>query len=242
MRNLSIILVKPQMGENIGATARIMKNFGFSDLRLVSPRDGWPNEKAHEMSANADSIIENARIFTSLEDATSDLNILFATAAKSRDMAKDVISPERAAEIISGQGGASLKAGMVFGRESSGLDNEEISHCNYQISIPVSKEYDSLNLAQAVCVICYELFKCQGTAWEKKLSGEIATAFEKPAERGDINEMIKFLDNELTRKNFFQVSDKKPGMMVNIRNIFTRHFYTEQEVRTLRGIFNALRK
>ncbi len=231
MNNISIILIKPQMGENIGATARAMKNFGLRDLRIVSPRDGWPNEKAHEMSAHASDIIESARIFNSIEEATADLNILFATASKPRDMVKEVITPSQASALIP----STAKAGFIFGKESSGLDNYDISHCNYLISIPVSPEYDSLNLAQAVCVIGYELFK--GT--DEKKNMDISPPL---SERKDINELINFLDRELTTKNFFQTPSKKPGMLINIRNIFTRHFYTEQEVRTLRGIFNALRK
>jgi tRNA/rRNA methyltransferase len=231
LNSISIILVKPQMGENIGSAARIMKNFGISDLRLVSPRDGWPNPKAHEMSAHADDIIESAKVFNSTADAVADLGMVFATASKARDMAKPVITPEQATSLLK-----DTKIGFLFGRESSGLNNEDISFANHLISIPVSAEYNSLNLAQAVCVICYEVFK----------SLTIAPALPKETEqlssRKDISEMLNFLDRELTDKNFFQVPEKKPGMMINIRNIFTRNFYTEQEIRTLRGIFNALKK
>ncbi len=219
------------MGENIGAAARALKNFGISDLRLVSPRDGWPNQKAHDMAANASDIIENAKIFNSVAEAVVDLNCLFATASRARDITKEIITPERAAELARG------KIGIIFGRESSGLDNDDISYCNYHISIPVSEAYDSMNLAQAVCVICYEFYK-QSFAGKIKDQNDNANL----AERNDINEMVKFLENELEGKNFFQVKEKKPGMMINIRNIFTKHFYTEQEVRTLRGIFNALKK
>jgi tRNA/rRNA methyltransferase len=288
LKDISIILVQPQMGENIGATARVMKNFGFSDLRIISPRDGWPNAKAHEMSANADDIIEGAKLFDSIESAVADINILFATASKPRDMLKEVITPEEAANIIyqcaqpltviPAQAGIQsfsnsdsekldsrwslprtilrgwndtnpLKIGFLFGKESSGLDNEDVSHCNYLISIPVAPEYDSLNLSQAVCVVCYEVYKLSGLCHSErseeshlKVRSNAPAQDDNLAERKDLNEMIKFLDKELTEKNFFQTPDKKPGMMNNIRNIFTRHFYTEQEVRTLRGIFNALKK
>jgi tRNA/rRNA methyltransferase len=235
LNNITIILVKTQMGENIGAAARIMKNFGIHDLRIISPRDGWPSPKAHEMSAHADDIIENAKLFDDIEDAVADLNVVFATASKPRDMAKQVITPEKAANIADTYNN---KIGIIFGKESSGLENEDISHANYLISIPVSKNYDSLNIAQAVCVVCYEMFKL----------GTISPVSELPdssipiPERKDINDMVNFLDKELSDRNFFQVPEKKPGMLINIRNIFTRHFYTEQEVRTLRGIFNALKK
>jgi tRNA/rRNA methyltransferase len=257
------------MGENIGATARAMKNFGLSDLRIVSPRDGWPNAKAHEMSAQADDIIENAKIFNDTESAIADLNLLFATASKSRDMAKQVITPSDMADIINslpdnvilsdhlGAEGShlkkdpsatlgmtcGLKIGILFGQESSGLDNEDISHCNYLISIPVSPEYDSLNLAQAVCIIGYELFKLKGlTSQLTEKNKELSPENYNLSPRKDINEMLNFIETEITAKNLFQTPEKKPGMLINIRNIFSRHFYTEQEVRTLRGIFNALKK
>ncbi len=231
LNNISIILVRPQMGENIGATARAMKNFGLRGLRIVSPRDGWPNQKAHDMAAQAADIIESAQIFESVEAAVADLNMVFATASKSRDMAKEVITPQQAATLASP---LTSKTGILFGRESSGLDNDAISFAHRHISIPVSADYDSMNLSQAVCVVCYELFKA-GNNPQPQPAEPLST-------RKDINEMVNFLERELSEKNFFQVAEKKPGMMINIRNIFTRHFYTEQEVRTLRGIFNALRK
>jgi tRNA/rRNA methyltransferase len=237
MKNISIILVKPQMGENIGATARIMKNFGIQDLRIVSPRDGWPNKKAQDMSANASDIIEKAIIYNELESAIADINLLFATASKSRDMEKPVITPEFAANLYN----PNLKMGFIFGKESSGLENSDISMCNHLISIPVSPEYDSLNLAQAVCVICYELFK-EYNKQNSSNSNLNTNSLDEISSREDINQMINFLERELTDKNFFQVANKKQGMMINIRNIFTKHFYTKQEIRTLRGIFSALKK
>jgi tRNA/rRNA methyltransferase len=233
MNNISIILIKPQMGENIGATARAMKNFGISDLRIVSPRDGWPNQKANDMAANAEDIILSAKIFDTTEDALKGLNLVFATASKTRDLNKQVVDATGMVEVI--HKNSASKIGIIFGKESSGLDNEDISHANYHVCITASKEYDSLNLAQAVNILCYEIFK-------SNLSPALISKNNDLAERKDINEMIKFLDEELTAKNFFQVPEKKHGMMINIRNIFTNNIYTEQEVRTLRGIFNALRK
>lgn len=250
MENISIILIKPQMGENIGAAARVMKNFGLSDLRVVSPRDGWPNTKAIEMAVHAWDIIQNAKVYNSTEEAVADLNLVYATAAKSRDMEKDIITPEQAAQNI-----PAGKVGIMFGRESSGLDNEDMSHATAHISIPVSSAYDSLNLAQAICVVCYELFKhrhCEKRSDEAIQKLNIKTGSPRPkglamtaenlTERKDINELVNFLDRELTEKNFFSVPEKKPGMMVNIRNIFTKNRYTEQEIRTLRGIFSILKR
>jgi len=234
MKNISIILVKPQMGENIGATARVMKNFGITDLRIIAPRDGWPNERATAMSAHAGDIVAKAKIFETIADAVADMNMVFATAAKSRDMEKPLITPEQAADISFRQQPA--KVGFMFGRESSGLDNNDISYANYHVSIPVSAEYTSLNLAQAVCVMCYEMFK------KYPEQGSRTEVLEPLSARKDIHEMLSFMERELDNKGFFQVAEKKAGMMINIRNIFTRGNYTEQEVRTLRGIFNAMLK
>lgn len=250
MNNIAIILVKPQMGENIGSTARVMKNFGFSDLRIINPRGGWPNAKAHEMSAHADDIIESAKIYENMDDAVADFNTLFATAANIRDMVKPVISPETAAnEIKKISKNKKSKIGILFGKESSGLDNDSISRCNYMVSIPVSNKYDSLNIAQAACVICYEIFKhlednSQKYNSDKLPLPEISKDILKSemATRHDIEKMLDFIEVELDRANFFQVAEKKPAMMINIRNIFSRHHYTGQEIRTLRGIFNALKK
>src|SRR5262249_51708592 len=148
----AIILVRPQMGENIGAAARIMLNFGFTDLRLVAPRDGWPNEQAIKMSSGATEKI-NLQVFENFEDAISDLNFLYATTARQRDMNKEVVTP---AEIS-----PTAKTGIVFGPERTGLENSEISLCDKLVAIPVNPDFASLNLAQSVAVICYQLNNLQ---------------------------------------------------------------------------------
>lgn len=222
MSELFIILHSPQMGENIGAAARAMLNFGCKNLRIISPRDGWPNAKAIEMSAGAKSVIENAEIFPDTASAIADLQTVYATTARTRDMNKPVISP---AEIA-----LSGKVGVMFGAERTGLENKDISMADKIISIPVSDEYQSLNLAQSVGIICYELF---ARTHETKQKNELAT-------KQEFESMLEHLDAELTERDFFQVPEKKPNMMINIRNMLLRADFTGQEVRTMRGIIRCL--
>ena len=213
--------MRPQMGENIGAAARVMLNFGLTDLRLVAPRDGWPNPKAVEMSANAFDQVKT-KIFENFEDAVADLDFLYATTARNRDMLKEVVTPEK----ISVQG----KTGIVFGAERTGLENYEISFCDKLVSIPVSKDFTSLNLAQSVAVIAYEIGKYK---LPEKLKEDLAT-------KQELTGLFSHLEDELTARNFFLVPEKKAGMMINIRNLFSRAELTGQEVRTLRGIIRSL--
>lgn len=224
----SIILVEPQMGENIGAAARAMFNFGFTDLRIVAPRDGWKGtvtyDKAHEMSAKADFIIEKATVFDSLENAIADLNTIYAATARPREMTKPVITP---AQIeIAG------KTGILFGRENNGLTNAEVNLANKIITIPVSDKYSSINIAMSVGIICYEIF--QITNHQTPITNlELAT-------RDDIAGFIKHTEDELDKAGFFTIPQKKPGMMANFANIFTRNNLTVQEVKTLRGVIRSI--
>lgn len=221
----AIILVEPQMGENIGAAARVMYNFGFDDLRIVNPRDGWLGsqvyEKAHEMSAHADWVIEKAKLYPTAQEAIADLEIVYAASARQRDMTKEVITPKE----IELKG----KTGFMFGRESNGLTNEQIMLANKIITIPVNPEYSSINIAMSVGIICYE-------ASQQKLQ---KPEFEM-ATKADIDALIKHFEDELDKTDFFSVPRKKPGMMQNFANIFTRGNLTAQEVRTLRGVIKAL--
>ena len=213
------------MGENIGAAARIMYNFGFDDLRIVNPRDGWHGTnvfaKAHEMSAHADWIIEKAKLFDSTEAAIADLEYVYAASARPRDMTKEVIAP-REIELKG-------KTGFMFGRESNGLTNEQIMLANKIITIPVNPEYSSINIAMSVGIICYE---ASGQKLQKP-EFEMAT-------KADIDSLIKHVETELDKTDFFSVPRKKPGMMLNFSNIFTRMSLTAQEVRTLRGVIRAI--
>lgn len=232
LNNISIILVKPQMGENIGAAARIMHNFGLSELRLVSPRDGWPNEKATSMASGAGEIITAAKIFDTFEEATADLTMLYATTARERDMNKPAVTPRE----MSNELDATMKIGIVFGPERSGLENFEVTHCNKILYIPVNPEYKSLNIAQAVAVICYEI--SQSPAF--KIAERPDAQLEK-ATKADYNSLYDYLENALDESHFFQVPEKKPKMMDNIRNIFARLDLSDQEMRTLRGVLKAIK-
>ncbi len=217
----AIILVKPQMGENIGAAARAMANFGLSDLRLVAPRDGWPNRKALEMAASASVLVENAKIFKTLEEAIADLEFLYATTARNREVDKKTIT--------SRQIKLHKNTGFVFGAERTGLTNEELSLCDEIISIAVDEKFKSINLAQSVAIICYEVSSLQGTSDNRKL-----------ATKEEIISMFTHLETELGQRGFFQEPNKKPGMIANIRAMLIRAAFSSQEVRTMRGIIKSL--
>lgn len=221
----AIILVEPQMGENIGAAARVMHNFGLEDLRVVNPRDGWQGsqvyDKAHEMSAHADWIIEKAKIFPTVEEAVADIEYLYAATVRPREMTKEVITPHE----IKLHG----KTGFMFGKESSGLTNQQVGLANKIITIPVNPEYSSINISMSVGIICYEIF-----------GGELQKPEFEMATKADIDALIKHFEDELDKTDFFSVPRKKPGMMLNFSNIFTRGSLTVQEVRTLRGVIRAL--
>lgn len=218
----AIILVRPQMGENIGAAARAMKNFGFDDLRLVSPRDPWPNPKAEMLSCDGIDIIKNTKIFNSLTDACFDINYLYATSARKRSMNKNVtVSRElRLRENI----------GIIFGPENSGLSNHEISLADEIVTIDTSN-LKSLNLAQAVLVVCYDLFM----NIDKK--SEIENLAQNLCSKKQLGQFLDMLFKKLDDRNFYKVEEKKPIMQNNIANIFTRiPNLSENELQTLYGI------
>ncbi|MDX1950056.1 MAG: RNA methyltransferase [Rickettsiales bacterium] len=237
LNNIYIILSKPQMGENIGSVARIMKNFGCVNLRIIAPRDGWPNEKAYEMSAHAKDIINNAEIFENLEEAISDISYLAATASVKRFISKEIINPEEAGKIITKKIN-NYKCGILFGRESSGLSNEEISACNQMVTIKTSDLYPSLNIAQACCVMLYEIFK-NNSKVKKIINNNSKNLI---ANKSEYLSLVNFLEAQLERKNFFQVKEKKKNMMINIKNMFTKNNFTDQEIKTLKGIFALINK
>ncbi|MCE3233250.1 MAG: rRNA methyltransferase [Rickettsiaceae bacterium] len=224
------------MGENIGAAARVMLNFGITDLRLVNPRDGWPNPKAEDMAKSAKQVIDNAQVFLSLADAAHDIQRLYATTARPRDMVKTVVTPRKCAEEIHKNEQIGEKCAIMFGPEQSGLDNEDIAMADAIVTIPVSPLYTSLNLAQAVSLLCYEHFTfSDATSPEKLELGKYGLASKL-----EITKMLEHLELELDNTHFFKAEDKRPGMVKNIRNMFIRANLTEQDVRTLRGIIKSL--
>lgn len=224
-----IILSHPQMGENIGSVARVMSNFGLTELRIINPRDGWPNPKAYELAANGSFILDEAKLFSSLERAIADLNVLYGTASISRFMVKPTVTPKQA--VGNGYQHQS-NTGFLFGCERSGLSNEELVICDAVIKIPTSEINSSLNIAQAVAIIGYEYF----TAICPK-SSEVV---EQPAKKEEINILFKYLEQELEANSFFKSPKMQPTMMRNIKNLFIRTKLTEQDVKTLFGIFRTL--
>ncbi len=242
-----IVLVEPQLGENIGTAARAMANFGLSELRLVAPTNGWPNDHAIKAASGADIILEQAKLFDTLEEAVADLNFIVATTARKRDMVKPVLTPQTAASEISKHIDCGEKVGILFGRERFGLTNDQASLANALIIAPVNPNFASLNLAQAVLLIGYEWFKLQSTGSLGRTTKEETAAREglgvrgsRQANRAELAGFFERLEHELDKGGFLHPVEKRPSMIRNIRNIFTRSTLTEQEVRTLHGILSSL--
>jgi tRNA/rRNA methyltransferase len=230
-----VVLVEPQMGENIGAAARAMANFGLSRLRLVKPVQGWPNERATVMAAGADRVLEAAELYDSLEAAIGDCSFVVATTARVHDQAKPVISAEQAAAEMAPRIAQGETAALVFGRERYGLENHEVGQADRILTLPVNPAFASLNLAQAVIVVGYEWFKLTGTGLP------FATAERSPpAPKEQIAAFFANLESELEKVEFFRPAEKRNVMRVNLRNIFQRLELTQQDVRTLHGVVNAL--
>ncbi len=231
-----VILVEPQLGENIGMAARAMGNFALTRLRLVSPRDGWPNISAQRAAAGADHILERAELFDSVGQAVADLDLLFATTARAHDQAKPVVGPEAAAREIAGHVAGGGKAGILFGRERWGLQNEEVALANRVITFPVNPGFASLNLAQAVLLVGYEWFKLS-------TAGALPFAMPERSERASQHQMQAFFENlvrELDRVEFLRPAEKRETMLVNLRNIFMRMEPTKQDMHTLHGVVMAI--
>ncbi len=233
----TIILVEPQLGENIGMAARAMLNCGLEELRLVKPRDGWPSEDAAAASASADRVIDNARVFETTADAIADLNLVFATTARPRDMTNRILGPGQAAAEIRAFMGDGGKAGVLFGCEAKGLGNDDVALADAIIMIPVNPAFHSLNLAQAVFAVGHEWFKVGA---EPPLSELTMPKDTRPAGKADLLGLFEHLEDELDKSGFFHVAEKKVVMARNLRNMLQRAGLTEQEVRTLRGVITSL--
>jgi tRNA/rRNA methyltransferase len=231
-----VILVEPQLGENIGMAARAMGNFALSRLRLVKPRDGWPNVAAQRAAAGADHILEGVQLFDAVEEAVADLSLLFATTARAHDQAKPVVGPDTAAREIVAHVEGGGDAGILFGRERWGLMNEEVALANRIITFPVNPGFASLNLAQAVLLMGYEWFKLS-------TSGALPFVMPERSERASQHQMQAFFDNliaELDKVEFLRPREKRDTMLVNLRNIFTRMEPTKQDMHTLHGVVMAI--
>lgn len=229
-----IILHRPQLGENIGSAARAMLNFGLTELRLVAPRDGWPNPAAEPLSAGAFEAGVTVSVFETVEAAIADLGTLLATTARPRGMEKDVVDAAGSAELIKARG---LKTGILFGAENHGLPSDVVGLADAIITYPVNPAFASLNLAQAVVVFCAAWGASEQAVgrWEGEKTG-----VEAPAPKDDLIRMFEHLEDELERAGYFFPPDKTPLMKTNIRNAFIRGNWTTQEVRTFRGAIKAL--
>ena len=243
----AVILVNPQLGENIGTAARAMANFGLSELRIVDPRDGWPNPKAKSAASGADWIIEGARIFADLPAALADLHHVYATTARPRGMIKEVATPEAAAADMHARIARGERLGILFGRERWGLNNDEVSLAHEIVTAPVNPAFASLNIAQAVLLMGYEWFKGlatslgQATPELAALAGPGLRAPDtRPATQDEMMGFFAHLEAELDAAGFYKTAEKKPGMARNMRNLFQRADLTEQEVKTLRGMVASL--
>lgn len=234
-----VILVEPQMGENIGGAARAMANFGLSELRLVKPRDGWPNEKAAANASRALHVIQSVAVFDRLEDAVADLNFVYATTARDRDITKEVRGPVHAGRHLRALEGQGARSGILFGRERWGLNNDEIALADEILTLPVVPEFASLNIAQAVLVVAYEWRKAGDGADDAGLPFGMADR-SPPATKAELMHLFEHLETSLEERNFFRPAEKKEVMIRNLRAIFQRMQMTAQEVRTMRGVIAAL--
>ena len=233
----TIILVKPQLGENIGSVARVMLNFGVTELRIVSPRDGWPNVKACSTASGAGSLLDKATVFESVADACADLNFVFSTTARNRGLTKNVKPPEVAMQEAATLLTDGLRIGILFGPENSGLENAHAALTKTIVSVPVNPEFSSLNLAQCVGLIAYEWFKIkEGKLVEfKGDSLDLATFLEVEKFRDALVEILE-------KKNYFWPEDKRMSLMENLNNLIGRLSVTSADVRTLHGLVKALSK
>ncbi|MBG52640.1 MAG: RNA methyltransferase [Alphaproteobacteria bacterium] len=234
----AVILVRPQLGANIGASARAMLNFGLTELRIVAPRDGWPNEHAVKAAAGADELIKKAQIFDTVADAVADLDYVLATTARPRDMVKTVFTPEEGAKRLSGEMRAGGRPGVLFGAERMGLHNDDVALADAVITAPLNPGFSSLNLGQAVLLVSYE--------WRRQADETpvetVPMAGTRPARKDELLGFFEHLESVLDETGFLEPVEKRPAMVRNVRNMFQRSGLTEQEVRTLRGIVSALTK
>jgi len=231
-----VVLVEPQLGENIGAAARVMGNFGLSRLRLVKPRDGWPNMQAGRAASGADRILEDAQLYDTVEATIADCTLVLATTARAHDQAKPVISPDAAAALLAPRVADGENVAVLFGRERYGLQNHEVALADRIVTFPVNPAFASLNLAQAVAVLAYEWFKLAS-------GGALPFAMPQkspPAGKEQVQAFFADLERELDQIEYFRPLEKRATMLVNLRNIFARMQPTQQDIQTLHGIVVAL--
>ena len=231
-----VVLVEPQLGENIGMAARAMGNFGLTRLRIVNPRDGWPNLHARRAASGADHVLDAVQLYDTVQAALADCTLVFATTARAHDQAKPVVAPQEAAQEMVAQVASGGTAAILFGRERYGLQNEEVALADRIVTFPVNPAFASLNLAQAVLLMGYEWFKLS-------TGGALPYAMPERSERASQHQMQVFFDNlvrELDKVEFLRPAEKRDTMLVNLRNIFARMEPTKQDMHTLHGVVMAI--
>ncbi|MEO8455393.1 MAG: RNA methyltransferase [Sphingomicrobium sp.] len=226
-----IILVRPQLGQNIGKAARAMLNFGLTELRLVAPRDGWPNPDAGPAASGADVVLERAQVFGTVQEAMADCSLVFASTVRRRDLVVPVLGPEQMADEIAA---SPERSAILFGPERSGLGTEEVALARAIVTVPINPEFASLNLAQAVILLAYE--------WSKRstLSQPPAKDLEPPAPHAELEGLVQQLDAALMEKGYFHPPSRTQATRNTIRTIFTKSGWSSREVKAVRGILRAL--
>ncbi|WP_253944403.1 RNA methyltransferase [Pseudogemmobacter hezensis] len=231
-----VVLVRPQMGENIGAAARAMLNFGLDRMRIVDPRDGWPNPKANAMASGAGRVLDHAGIFADVAGAVADCDFVFATTARSRELVKEIVTPERAMAMAREMGAQGKKIGILFGPERAGLENADLIHANAIVTVPVNPEFFSLNLGQSVLLLAYEWGR-QGSAVPDSVMGLARTEM---ASREEVQRLGDHYETRLEEAGFFFPPTKADGMRLNLRNMWSRLALTRAEVQTLHGMLRQI--
>lgn len=231
-----VVLVNPQMGENIGAAARAMLNCGIAELRLVNPRDGWPNERAEAMSSGALAVMPPVQVYASTAEACADLHHVYATTARPRDMVKNVMTARSAAADMRQREATGQRIGLLFGAERSGLENGDVALAGTVITIPLNPGFSSLNLGQAVLLVTYEWM----VAGDKTPDRQLINNDSFPATQDSLNNLLQRLEDELQQQGFFRSPEMKPTVVRNLHAMLTRSEMTDQEVKTFHGIISAL--
>jgi tRNA/rRNA methyltransferase len=234
----AIILVRPQLGENIGMAARAMLNCGLSSLRLVKPRDGWPNPKAQRAASGADVVLDKAKVFDSVADAVADLEHVVATSARNRELSQRILTARRAAAEMRDWIGQNRRVGILFGPERTGLENDDMVHADTVLSIPLNPQFSSLNVAQAVLLVAYEWAAAgEGTPAER-----MSDHSTRPATKDELVNLFTHLERALDESGFLRNKAMRPAMVNNLRALLQRSAMTEQEVRSFHGVIKYLAK
>ena len=234
----AIILVRPQLGENIGMAARAMLNCGLSALRLVAPRDGWPNERAQRAASGADVVLDRARVFDTVGEAVADLQHVVATTARTRDLVQRIVTARHAAAEMRGWIAGGERVGILFGPERTGLENDDMVHADTALSIPLNPQFSSLNVAQAVLLVSYEWMTSADASPEERMSDHAT----RPATKDELQNLFDHLERALDQSGFLRHKAMRPAMVNNLRALLQRATMTEQEVRTFHGVIKFLSK